>query len=156
MFCPKCGVAEQSAETFCRSCGIFLPDLEKLKRSEQAPEMHIKANAVLSIMTIVASLAIVSMLVAAFYGRETPVVIYPAAGLLIAIAAWQVQTFWRTVLLRRQLKRDLPRYAENSHAKQITSLGNRRLTDVDFEDLVSAGTIRRTTRDLSGNRRSSP
>ncbi|MEP7213831.1 MAG: hypothetical protein ABI791_12180 [Acidobacteriota bacterium] len=103
MYCPKCGTAEQAPETYCRHCGIFLPDFDTLKSGEQSPEMHIKANAVLSVLTITASLAIVLMLYLTFRDRETPVVIYPAAGLMIAIAAWQVQTFWRTMLLRRQI-----------------------------------------------------
>ena len=116
MYCPKCGTADQAPETYCRHCGIFLPDLDNLKSSEQPPEMHIRANAVLSVLTIAASLAIVLMLYLAFRDRETPVVIYPAAGLLIAIAAWQIQTFWRTILLRRQIMQREPLRGEKAAA----------------------------------------
>ena len=27
MFCPKCGVADQNAESYCRRCGEWLPDM---------------------------------------------------------------------------------------------------------------------------------
>ncbi len=43
-------------------------------------------------MTIVASLSVALLLFIGFYGREIPVVIYTAIGLLIAMAAWQIQT----------------------------------------------------------------
>ena len=155
MFCPKCGSPEQSPETFCRSCGIYLPDLDSLRSSEQPPEMHIKANAVLSIMTIVASLAVVAMLIAAFYGRETPVVIYPAAGLLVAISAWQIQTFWRTILLRRQLERDLPRWAESKNEHSIGGRNQPQLSEAEFENYIKVSVTERTTRDLAGNKTSS-
>ncbi|MDQ3061260.1 MAG: hypothetical protein M3R14_00130 [Acidobacteriota bacterium] len=29
MYCPNCGTAEQSENTYCRSCGELLPDLSK-------------------------------------------------------------------------------------------------------------------------------
>ncbi len=32
MFCPKCGVGEQTAEAYCKRCGEWLPDIEALER----------------------------------------------------------------------------------------------------------------------------
>ena len=32
MFCPKCGVGDQSAESYCRRCGEWLPDMEARAR----------------------------------------------------------------------------------------------------------------------------
>jgi len=159
MYCPKCGASEQLTETFCRNCGIFLPDLDNLKRSEQPPEMHIKSNALLSIFTIAATLTIAALLYAAFYGQEIPILIYPAAGLLFAISSWQIQLFWRTMLLRRQIKKNLPRYAEKAAKRSDGELaaaatGNL-LEEADFEDYVPASVTDRTTRHLIRDRKRS-
>ena len=32
MFCPKCGAADQSAESYCKLCGDWLPDVDALTR----------------------------------------------------------------------------------------------------------------------------
>ena len=148
MYCPKCGAAEQAPETYCRRCGIFLPDLDKLKSDEQSPEMHIKANAVLSVLTILASLAIVLILYLTFRDRETPVVIYSAGGLLIAIAAWQVQTFWRTMLLRRQIIKKGPMKDDAAAVFERASMESKMLDEPDPADYVPASVAMPTTRRL--------
>ncbi len=58
MYCPKCGIADQKPETYCRRCGIFLPDLTKPGKQNNSPEIHVLANTVLSTMTIAVSLAL--------------------------------------------------------------------------------------------------
>jgi hypothetical protein len=104
MFCPNCGNADQKPETFCRQCGSFLPDFNKLKSKEIPPEEHLKANSVLTVMTAVVSLTLAILLHAFFTGREnTPVLIYITTGFLTGMFFLQVQTFWRTRLLKKQL-----------------------------------------------------
>src|SRR5215216_6633405 len=100
MFCPKCGKADQLPETYCRQCGNYLPNFDKSAKKPTTPEDHIKANAVLSAMTVVASLILSTLLFLIFKNiPDTHPVIYVTAGFLLAIAAWQIQTFWRTKLL---------------------------------------------------------
>jgi uncharacterized membrane protein YvbJ len=70
MFCPKCGTPDQKPETFCRQCGIFLPDFDKLKGKETPPEEHLSANSILNIMTAVVSGALAILLHAFYTGRE--------------------------------------------------------------------------------------
>ena len=93
MFCPRCGKAEQLPETYCRQCGLFLPDLSKPVKRELPPEDHLKANAVLSALTIIVSFTL-SILLFAFFGfrSDTHPLIYVTAGLLIAIGGWHIQT----------------------------------------------------------------
>ena len=31
MFCPKCGADGQSAESYCKRCGEWLPDLDAIR-----------------------------------------------------------------------------------------------------------------------------
>ena len=70
MFCPKCGTPDQKPETFCRQCGIFLPDFDKLKRKETPPEEHLSANSILNIMTAVVSGALAILLHAFLYRQR--------------------------------------------------------------------------------------
>src|SRR5262245_607511 len=100
MFCPKCGNPDQAPETYCRRCGVFLPDLSKPGKAPVRPEDHIKANAFLSALSMVTSFTLAILLYWRFLGRpDTPMVIYVTGGFLIAMGCWQVQTLWRTLLL---------------------------------------------------------
>jgi hypothetical protein len=103
MFCPRCGKAEQEPETYCRQCGLFLPDLSKPGKREIPPEEHLKANTVLNALTIIVSFTL-SFLLFAIIPNKHPL-IYVTAGLLIAIGAWHIQTFIRTQQLKKQWKR---------------------------------------------------
>jgi hypothetical protein len=117
MFCPKCGNADQKPETFCRRCGIFLPDFDKLERKAIPPEQHLAANSVLSLMTALVSLTLAILLHAFFTSRDdTPPLIYITAGFLTAIFFWQAQTFWRT----RQLKKHFPKRKKRENIEPHT------------------------------------
>lgn len=106
MFCPRCGKAEQLPETFCRQCGLFLPDLSKPVKRELPPEEHLKANTVLNSLTIIVSFTL-SILLFGFRPGTHPL-IYVTAGLLIAIGAWHIQTLIRTQKLKSSGNEDLP------------------------------------------------
>ncbi len=85
---------------------MFLPDLSKPIRREIPPEEHLKANTVLNAMTIIVSFTL-SFLLFAIVPDKHPL-IYVTAGLLIAIGAWHIQTFIRTLKLKNQWKRRTP------------------------------------------------
>ena len=150
MFCPKCGKADQSPETFCRQCGNYLPDFDKPARKQTTPEEHLKATAALNLMTAIVSATLAILLYLFFFNRlDTPVIIYITAGFLIAIAAWQIQTFWRTMLLRKHFKK--PKIQQDSaiappelEAKPT----NQFLPEADFENIVPSSIVEKTTRKL--------
>lgn len=149
MFCPNCGKPEQITNSYCRQCGKFLPDFDKLKRREISPEEHLKANPVLNIMTAIASITLAVLLYVFFLGKEnTPVIIYITAGFLTAMFAWQVQVFVRNLKLKKQII--LPRRAESEeqtdelNAAPIKEL----LNEADFSDAIPASVTERTTRSL--------
>jgi hypothetical protein len=106
MYCPRCGKSEQLSETYCRQCGLFLPDLSKPVKREIPPEEHLKANTFLNLLTIIVSFTL-SFLLFAIVPDKHPL-IYVTAGLLIAIGAWHIQTFIRTEQLKKQWKRRTP------------------------------------------------
>jgi len=154
MFCPKCGNADQKPETFCRQCGTFLPDFDKLRRKEIPPEEHLKVNSVLSLMTAIVSGTLAILLHVFFSGREnTPLLIYITAGFLTAMFFWQVQTFWRT----RQLKKHLPKRERKERVKtealdtnplSESAKTNELLNESDFSNAVPPSVIENTTKHL--------
>lgn len=154
MFCPKCGNPDQQPDTFCRQCGTFLPDFEKIKKREISPEEHLKANAVLNIMTAFASLTLAILLYVYIFGRDnTPMLIYLTAGFLTAMFAWQAQVFWRNMKLKKHFKKQKrpTEISEESHAEPKiieTKPINRQLPEADYENFVPPSVVEKTTRKL--------
>lgn len=145
MFCPNCGKAEQTPNSYCRQCGEFLPDFDKLKKREISPEQHLKANSVLNIMTAVVSLTLAILLYINFLGAEnTPVLIYITAGFLTAMFAWQVQIFIRSLILKKQII--LPKRDETK--AELKSAAKKMLNEADFSNNVPASVGEHTTKNL--------
>ena len=154
MYCPRCGKAEQLPESFCRQCGLFLPDLSKPAKREIPPEEHLKANTVLSSLTIFVSFTL-SILLFSFFGfrSNSHPLIYVTAGLLIGIGAWHVQTFIRTHQLKKQWKRRTPLTESQAGVPAtqpaLKSASTGKLLDqADFENTVPASVTDNTTRHL--------
>lgn len=148
MFCPKCGKAEQQANTFCRYCGTFLPDFDKLESKVITPEQHFRVNTTLNIMTAVVSLALVITLHLMFTGKDsTSFIIYLTIGFLTAIFFWQAQVIWRTLQLKKQFP-GLNRKNENQTIEKTPSLEtiNTRelLKEADLSTVVSPSIIENT------------
>lgn len=149
MFCPNCGKADQLENTYCRQCGKFLPDFAKLKRRETTPEDHLKANSVLNLMTAIVSLTLAILLYYFYLGKDdTPVLIYITAGFLTAMFAWQVQTFWRTLLLKKQIAKPKRAEAEQKPKEFESVPTNELLNEADFSDTVPASVVEYTTKNL--------
>ena len=155
MFCPKCGKADQSAETYCRQCGTFLPDLTKPAKREPPPEENIKVNTVLSMMTVIVSFTLAILLYIFLGFRETThPLIYATAGLLLAMGAWHIQTFIRTRRLKRQWKtRMMPVDSESNGIRSVAT--DKQLDMPDFENMLPASVTDRTTTHLAEKTRSS-
>lgn len=151
MFCPKCGNAAQTVNSYCRRCGTFLPDFDNFKSSETTPEQHFIATIVLNAMTGIVSLTLAILLYVFFLGKEdTSPLIYITAGFLTAIFFWQVQTFWRTLLLKRKFirqKNKADAQAENLAEKPLFQPAEARdhLNAADFENVVPLSVTERTT-----------
>jgi hypothetical protein len=152
MFCPRCGRAEQLPETYCRQCGLFLPDLSKPLKREIPPDEHLKANTFLTALTVIVSFTL-SILLFAIIPDKHPL-IYVTAGLLIAIGAWHIQTFIRTQMLKKQWQRR-PCLNESQSAPSETqptlkSASTPKLLDqANFADTIPASVTENTTRHLA-------
>lgn len=148
MFCPKCGKADQSPETYCRQCGIFLYDIEKARKIETPPEKHLMINTVLNSMSIIVSMALAFILYSMNLNLpETRFIVYLAVGFLIAMSAWQIQTLWRTVQLKKQIKTHRRQPMDITPDSGITT--DKLLEKPDFENMVPASVTDRTTKHLA-------
>jgi hypothetical protein len=154
MYCPKCGQSEQAAESFCRQCGLFLPDLSKPVRVPNTPQEHILVNTVLSSMTIgaCAILAVLLYLMLAFRPDTHPL-IYVTGGFLIAMAAWHVQSLWRSLQLRKHFRKNEEMRLASLKAGESET--GKLLEHANLQDLVPNSVTERTTRDLSPTLRDS-
>jgi hypothetical protein len=154
MFCPGCGKAEQSPETYCRQCGLFLPDLSKPFKRKHSPEEHLKANMALNFLTVIASFTLAILLYTILgFKADTHPLIYVTAGLLTAIGGWHVQTFIRTLLLKKQWKQGTP-LAESKAALQATRMAvesvstAKMLESPDLANAIPLSVTEHTTRQL--------
>ncbi len=149
MFCPNCGKSDQEINTYCRQCGKFLPDFDKLKKRETSPEEHLKVNTVLNVMSAVVSITLAILLYSFFLGQEnTPPVIYITAGFLTAMFFWQAQIFWRNILLKRQIpKRNINSASENEKLSEKSKTENL-LSEADLSDFIPASVTEYTTKNL--------
>ena len=151
MFCPRCGKADQLPETYCRQCGLFLLDFSKLTKRESPPEEHLKANTVLSLMTICASftLSLLLFLVLGFRSFTHPL-IYVTAGLLLAIGGWHIQSLIRTSMLKKQWQRRVPLTESQAAPSAFKSTPTAKLLDQsDFSDAIPASVTEHTTKHLA-------
>lgn len=155
MFCPNCGKADQTVNSYCRQCGNFLPDFDNLKKRETTPEEHFKVNIVLNIMSGVVSLTLAILLYSFFLGKQdTPPIIYITAGFLTAMFAWQVQVFIRNLKLKKQLLNKNKNVAETSEEKVLNKAETKKLlNEPDHSDYVPASVTEYTTKNLKEKRR---
>jgi hypothetical protein len=146
MYCPKCGKADQSPETYCRQCGTFLPDLTRPVKAPVKPEEHVKVNLVFSAMTVIACFTLAALLYSILAFRaDTHWLIYATAGLLTAMGIWHTQTLWRSILLRRHFRRSVRTTSDETAGVTTGKL----LDEADFADMVPASVTDHTTRHLS-------
>src|SRR5262245_12262751 len=151
MFCPRCGKADQVPESYCRQCGFYLPDLSKSLKRVSPPEEHLKANTILSVMTVVASftLSLLLFLILGFRSFTHPL-IYATAGILLAIGGWHIQTLIRTMLLKKQWKRRVPLAEAQATPLEFKSVATGKLLDhPNLDGAIPASVTEHTTRHLS-------
>ncbi len=149
MFCPSCGNSDQLPESYCRKCGLFLPDLSKPIKKEASPEENLKVNTVLTLMTVIVSFTLAALLYIFLGFRDTThPLIYATAGLLIAMGGWHIQTFIRTRKLKRQWKRGRQTFAPSQSQIQAPPSSQVSLPESPSFDPISVSVTENTTRHL--------
>lgn len=107
------------------------------------------ANAVLSGMTVVAAATLATLLYVMLGFREnTHPLIYVTAGFLIAITAWNIQTFWRSMLLRKHFKKPQRIDDLQPETPVLEMPASNELPAANYENMVPPSVVDATTRQL--------
>ena len=151
MFCPNCGKSEQTINTYCRSCGEFLPDFTKSYKKQHTPEDQFKMSLTFNVMSAMAALSMAIMLYVFHLGNpNTHPSVYVAASLLIAISAWQIVSYFNNRKLKQRFVRE--KVETEIHTKEFEMPEkNQHLPEADFTNDVPASVVENTTKKLKVN-----
>lgn len=151
MFCPKCGKGEQTANSFCRQCGEWLPDMNSVNRrgiAKMSPAKSAKLMLIFSIMCAALALAMAIILGATFGGGKDKM-IPPIAVVFvfsILIAAWQIVNSVVGFQLYQHFKRGKNNSSEtNELAAPATPNA---LTAADTNQFIRPSVVEHTTERL--------
>lgn len=146
MFCPTCGNPDQKADSYCRRCGVLLPDLTKTSKPKNTPEQHVIVNTVLSTMTIAACFTFAILLWVMLGFREnTHPLIYVTASMLLAMGIWHIQALWRIL----QLKKHIRKFSRRNEALPDAGETDKLLGKADLDGFVPASVTEYTTKHLT-------
>lgn len=154
MFCPNCGNANQTQNSYCRQCGIFLPDFDKITKREVTPEQQITITSTFNFLSGLISLILTIILHFLYTGKEgTPIIIYVVIGFLTANFFWQAQAFWRTLQLKKQFPKRMKLEQINEDSANQMPRGdslptNKLLTEQDLEGFTPIMVTENTTKNL--------
>jgi len=149
MYCSTCGKADQKENTYCRSCGEFLPDLSKnslLVFGGNTPQQTANIISGISLIAAVFSLFVGWWLYATKF--NFPIVIWLASALLICNAIWHACNFFMVQKLAKRLK---PSKEKSDSQKEIAEdkfSEQKILPTADLSDVVPISVTENTTRHL--------
>jgi uncharacterized membrane protein YuzA (DUF378 family) len=115
MFCPKCGKGDQSADSYCRSCGDFLigpaqhTSLMNRLLGITNPEKQVKFTLTIDLVTAIVSGFLLFFLMGYFdavhdkTGATTPPIVYLVYIFLGLVSAWQMLSFTVGTTYRKKL-----------------------------------------------------
>ena len=108
MFCPKCGADAQSAESYCKRCGEWLPDLDAIRRPglfrKRTREEKIRKMRVLEAVSAALSLTAGAIITSVLAGTDTQL-LYLAAFCCVIVAVYQMVNFYLGYKLQHRIDR---------------------------------------------------
>jgi membrane protein implicated in regulation of membrane protease activity len=107
MFCPKCGADAQSAESYCKRCGEWLPDIEALVRPrlfrKRTREDKITKMRVLEAVSAGLSLISAAIIISILAGAGDTQLLFLATFCCLLVAAYQVVNFYLGYKLQQRV-----------------------------------------------------
>jgi hypothetical protein len=98
MFCPKCGADGQSAESYCKRCGEWLPDIDALARPrlfrKSTREQKIRKMRILEAISAGLSLTSAAIIISVLRGGAETQLLILAVFCCFIVAAYQVVNFY--------------------------------------------------------------
>jgi uncharacterized membrane protein YuzA (DUF378 family) len=152
MFCPKCGKGDQSADSYCRSCGDFLigpaqhTSLMNRLLGITNPEKQMKFTLTIDLVTAIVSGFLLFFLMGYFdavhdkTGATTPPIVYLVYIFLGLVSAWQMLSFTVGTTYRKKLNA-AKRTLDQTDARPS-------LPEADERNVVANSITEQTTRTL--------
>jgi hypothetical protein len=98
MFCPKCGAKDQSAESYCKHCGEWLPDVDAMVGSglfrTRTREEKIRKMRVLEAVSAGLSLTAAAIIISVLAAGADPQLLFLAVFCCLFVAAYQVVNYY--------------------------------------------------------------
>lgn len=98
MFCPKCGAADQSAESYCKRCGDWLPDVTALTQPglfrKRTREEKIRKMRVLEVVSAGLSLTAAAIIFAVLFGSSDVQLLFLAFLCCLFVTVYQLVNFY--------------------------------------------------------------
>jgi len=157
MFCPNCGKADQTVDTYCRGCGEFLADLSNpfslFSRllGINTPAKQITVNLIINLVTAGVSILLVAFLNGYFDGRAArtseaaPPIVYLVYVFLGLVAAWQFLSFVLNLKLKARFQGARKTVVSDSSKAEEFAEARQRLPEADFENAVPHRVIEKET-----------
>ncbi|CAN5436647.1 hypothetical protein BH18ACI1_BH18ACI1_18080 [soil metagenome] len=150
MFCLNCGKADQTENTYCRSCGEFLPDLSKNSSiifGGSTPQQTANIIGGISLVSSVFSLFVGCWLY--ITGFNIPIVIYLAAALLICNSIWSASNFLMVQKLAKRLNPNKQKLNSQNEITEDNFSQQKVLPTADLENFLPISVTENTTKHLS-------
>jgi hypothetical protein len=98
MFCPKCGADGQSADSYCKRCGEWLPDIDALARPmlfrKWTREQKIRKMRILEAISAGLSLTSAAIIISFLRGGAETQLLILAVFCCFIVAVYQVVNFY--------------------------------------------------------------
>ena len=150
MFCPKCGADAQSAESYCKRCGEWLPDIDDLVRPrlfrKRTREEKIRKMRVLEAVSAGLSLTSAAIIISILAGGGDTQLLFLAAFCCVLVAAYQVVNFYLGYKLQQKV--DQSRADSTGEIKAETEKGVRVLSSADATPFVGEHSVVENTTQL--------
>ena len=148
MFCPKCGADAQSAESYCKRCGEWLPDIDALVRPrlfrKWTREDKIRKMRVLEAVSAGLSLIAAAIIISILAGGGNTQLLFLATFCCLLVAAYQVVNFYLGYKLQQRVDQSRAGTDEIAAAEK----GVRVLTSADATPFVAGHSVIENTTEL--------
>ena len=151
MFCPNCGKSEQSENTYCRSCGEFLPD------STKNSQLFFVVNTPQQKANIISGVSLIAFVFSLFFGWwlyatkfNIPLINWLATAFLIFNAVWHISNFFAVQNLAKLPKVNKEKTDLQKQIVENKPFHQNALPSADLSNVVPVSVTENTTQSISG------
>lgn len=149
MFCPKCGAEGQSAESYCKRCGEWLPDLDAIRRPglfrKRTREEKIRKMRVLEAVSAGLSLTAGAIIISVVAAGTNVQLLNIAVICCVVVAVYQMINFYLGHKLQQRIDQ-----SRSEHPDEIKAVEKEvgRLNAADTTQFVNRASVVENTTEL--------